>query len=74
MLTRADILAGISNLSRTRCRGGGEFTDGSGEFSQNEVGAERVMKERVILAASLLKFIHVLSFSTARSAGVDYER
>ena len=46
-----------------------EISDGSGELSQGEGGAERIMEGRSILTASFPEFIHELSFSSARGTG-----
>ena len=63
MLTQANA---SENLVRARRSGRGEIADGSGEFSQGEGRAERIMKERSILTASFPEFIHELSFGFAR--------
>ena len=59
----------MSPLVRTRRSGRGEIADGSGEFSQVEGGAERIMEGRSILIASFPEFIHELSFGSARGTG-----
>ena len=46
-----------------------EIADSSGEFSQGEEEAERIMEGRSILTASFPEFIHELSFSSARGTG-----
>ena len=53
-------------MVRARRSGRGEIADSSGEFSQGEGGAERIMEGRSILTASFPEFIHELSFSSAR--------
>ena len=64
MLAQANALVG-----RARRSGRGEIGDGSGEFSQGEGGAQRIVEGRSILTASFPEFIHELSFGSARRMG-----
>ena len=69
MLVQAGALVRVGNLVRARRNGRGEIADSSGEFSQGEGAAERIMEGRSILTASFPEFIHELSFSSARGTG-----
>ena len=68
MLVQAGALR-VGNLVRARRSGRGEIADSSGEFSQGEGGAERIMEGRSILTASSPEFIHELSFSSVQGTG-----
>ena len=66
MLVQAGALVKGRQSGQGQTHGRGEIADSSGEFSQGEGGAERIMEGRSILTASFPEFIHELSFSSAR--------
>ena len=69
MLVQAGALVKGRQSRQARRSGRGEIAISSGEFSQGEGGAERIMEGRSILTASFPEFIHELSFSSARGTG-----
>ena len=69
------MLAQANALVKDRQSGQGQtqwkrrVADGSGELSQGEGGAERIVDERSILTTSFPEFIHELLFGSAQGTG-----